>query len=97
MVSVWNNPKAPELQVAIIDRNHPLGKIATDKWLLVEEKILLALVVKLERSEDKSFAAFDDAKWMKGVKIIGCGNENSLAFLKNCIRDIGELCPQKYI
>ena len=88
---------APELQVAIIDRNHPLGKIPTDKWLLVEEKILLALVVKLERSEDKSFAAFDGAKWMKGVKIIGCGNEKSLAFLKNCIGDIGELWPNAKI
>ena len=88
---------APELQVAIIDRNHSLGKIATDKWLLVEEKILLALVVKLERSDDKSFAAFDEAKWMKGVKIIGCGNEKSLAFLKNCIRYIGELWPNAKI
>ena len=48
---------------------------------------MLALVVKLERSEDKSFAAFDGAKWMKGVKIIGCGNEKSLAFLKNCKLD----------
>lgn len=33
---------ALELQVPIIDGNHILGKITTDIWLLLEEKILLA-------------------------------------------------------
>lgn len=30
---------APKFQVAIINRNHSLCKIATNKWLLLEEKI----------------------------------------------------------
>ena len=34
---------------------------------------------------------------MKGVKIIGCGNEKSLAFLKSCIREIGKLWPNAKI
>ncbi|XP_037824235.1 uncharacterized protein LOC119612497 [Lucilia sericata] len=88
---------APELQVAIIDRSHPDGKITTDRWLLLEEKILRALVDELARSEDDSFTAFDGAKWSKGVKIIGCGNEKALAFLKNCIRGVGEPWPNAKI
>lgn len=27
----------PKLEIAIIDRNHFLGKIATNKWFLLEE------------------------------------------------------------
>ncbi|XP_037827564.1 uncharacterized protein LOC119615628, partial [Lucilia sericata] len=87
---------APELQVAIIDRSHPDGKITTDRWLLLE-KILRALVDELARSEDDSFTAFDGAKWSKGVKIIGCGNEKALGFLKNCIRGVGEPWPNAKI
>lgn len=54
-----NSTSAPELQVDIIDCNHPLGKIATDKWLLLEKKILLALNIELEISEGNSFATFE--------------------------------------
>lgn len=75
---------APEVQVAIIDHNHPLGKIAKGK------RQLLGLIVELEHSKDNSFAAYG-AKWLKGVKLIVCGNERSLVFLKNIFRDIGEL------
>lgn len=39
------------------------------KCLLLENKILLSLIVKPERSEDKSLAAVDGTKWMKGVTI----------------------------
>ncbi|XP_065354573.1 uncharacterized protein LOC135958585 [Calliphora vicina] len=88
---------APELQVAIIDRSQPDGKMTTDRWLLLEEKILRALVDELACSEDDSFTAFDGAKWLKGVKIIGCGNEKALGFLSNCIRGVGELWPNARI
>lgn len=84
---------APELQVAIIDRSQPGGKLTDERWLLLEEKILRGLVDELGRSEDDSFTAFDGAKWSRGVKIIGCGNEKALNFLKRCIQGIGELWP----
>lgn len=74
---------APELQVDVIDRNHLLREIA-----LIEE---------LESSENSSFAAFNGSKYIKVVKITGCGNEKSLAFLTSYIRDIGELCPNAKI
>ncbi|XP_065356855.1 uncharacterized protein LOC135951183 [Calliphora vicina] len=71
--------------------------MTTDRWLLLEEKILRALVDELACSEDDSFTAFDGAKWLKGVKIIGCGNEKALGFLSNCIRGVGELWPNARI
>lgn len=84
---------APELQVAIIDRTHPEGRMSADRWLLLEERILRALVDALARSEDDSFTAFDGAKWQKGVKIVGCGNEKALNFLKDCIQQFDNLWP----
>ncbi|XP_017463543.1 PREDICTED: uncharacterized protein LOC108356954 [Rhagoletis zephyria] len=65
---------APELQVAIIDRNHPEGKIPTDKWLLLEEKIMRALLGEIQRTKNNNIGMFDGAKWQKGVKVVGCGN-----------------------
>lgn len=53
----------PDLQVSIIDCNHLLGKVASDKWLLQEDKILFALIVELERSNANFYAPFDGAKW----------------------------------
>lgn len=75
---------APELQIAIIDLNHALGKIAMNKCLLLEEMILLALIIVFERKEDNPFVAFNGAKW-------------SLSFLTSCIQDIGQLWPNAMI
>lgn len=86
-------PSAPELQVAIIDRSHPEGRMTTDRWLLLEERILRALVDALALSEDDSFTEFDGAKWQKGVKIVGCCNEKALNFLKNCIQQFDAVWP----
>lgn len=49
----------PDLQVSIIDCNQALGKIVSHKWLLQEDKILFALIVKLERSEANFYAPFE--------------------------------------
>lgn len=57
------------------ERNHLLGKIASDIWLSLEKKVLLALIAELKRLEYKSFAAFDGTNWIKVVKIIGYGND----------------------
>lgn len=54
----------------------PLGKTAIDKRLLLEENILFSLNVDLKGSDNKSFSAFEGAKWMKDIRIIGCVNEN---------------------
>lgn len=59
--------------------------------------ILLLLIVKLEFSEDKSFAGFDGTKWMKEIIITECGNEKPLTSLTNFFRDIGELCANANI
>lgn len=75
---------AAAFQIAIIDCNLPLGQ--TDKWLLLEWKLLLASIIELHRNEFNSFATFDDAKCMKGVKIIGCVNEKSLVSILQAAR-----------
>lgn len=49
----------PDLQVSIIDCNHILGNVASDKWLLQEDKILFALIVKVESSKANFYAPFD--------------------------------------
>ncbi|XP_059226101.1 uncharacterized protein LOC131998067 [Stomoxys calcitrans] len=84
---------APELQVAILDRSNPEGRLSTIRWLLVEEKILRALSEHIRKGEDDSFVAFDGAKWQKGVKVIGCGNKKALDFLSTCIGGLDPLWP----
>ncbi|KAI8128592.1 hypothetical protein CVS40_1760 [Lucilia cuprina] len=61
--------RSRETQVseAIIDRSHPDGKITTDRWLLLQEKILRALDDELARSEDDYCV-----RWPQMVK--GCQN-----------------------
>lgn len=48
-----------------------LDKITTDKWLLLEERILLPLIDKCDHSKYNSFVASDGVKWLKDVKING--------------------------
>lgn len=65
---ITNNAKhqrlALELKGTIINRNHPLVKITS--CILLEKRILID---ELEHNEDNSFAAFDNAKFLKGLKI----------------------------
>lgn len=49
--------------------------------MLIEYKIFLTLVKRLEHSEDNFFAVFDRFKWSKGVKSIGCGKESKFVTL----------------
>lgn len=84
---------APELQVAILDRSDPDGRLSPERWLILEEKILRCLLEALEQSEDDSFAEFDGAKWQRGVKIVGCGNKKALDFLKASIGGLDSLWP----
>ena len=37
---------------------------------------------------------FDGAKWIKGIEIVGCGNEKDLELLKITIHDLDELFPE---
>lgn len=84
---------APDLQVAILDRSNPEGKLSTERWLKVEESILRSLSEAVIQCEDDSFTAFDGARWQKGVKIIGCGNKKALDFLTACINGLDPLWP----
>lgn len=43
---------------------------------------MLSLIVELECIIDKSFAAFDDVKWMKGERIKRCGTKSFWHLLK---------------
>lgn len=47
--------------------------------MLIDDTILLALIIDLERSKYNSFSALDGAKWIKGVKIIECRYKKYLA------------------
>jgi hypothetical protein len=80
--------------VAIIVRSHPEGRLTTDRWLLLEEQILKALIREIARSADRTTnIKFEGAKWNKGVKIIGCGNIEALNFLKTCTQSFDDLWP----
>ena len=72
--------------MAIIDRNHPEGKIVADKWLILEEKIIRALLMEMQRTNNANIGKFDGAKWRQGVKVVGCSNKKSLEFLTSCVR-----------
>lgn len=46
----------------IIGHNHHFDNIKTDKWLLLEDKVLHIQIDELESSENKSYALFDGYK-----------------------------------
>lgn len=81
MVGILNNQKA---------HNYHLSKTAIDKWLLQDEKILLA-IVNLEHNEAKSFFMFDDINKLKDHQM---RKNNTLEFLETSIE---ELCPDAKI
>lgn len=82
---------APELQIAIIDRNHPEGKISTDNWLKLEEQIIRKLLSEMVRTGSDAISKYDGAKWQKGVKVVGCGNKESKDFLTTCVQQHHDL------
>lgn len=81
----------PHLQIVIIDRSHQDWRIANDKWLLVEKRLLEALNNEMLRTKDTSIGLFDGAKWQKGIKIVGCHNENAFNFITKFIINLEKL------
>lgn len=82
---------APELQIAIIDRNNPEGKITADNWLKLEELIIRKMLSEMVRTGSNAISKYDGAKWQKGVKVVGCSNKESKDFLISCVQQHHEL------
>ncbi|XP_046801702.1 uncharacterized protein LOC111687264 [Lucilia cuprina] len=78
------------LQAAIVNRNNRNGKFNNDIWQIVESKLLDEIANFNGSSEDVSF---NGADWYKGIKIVNCGNKNSLDFLKTTIDKLNQLNP----
>lgn len=74
-----------DLQVAIIDKSDPHGRLDDDMWLKLEEKLIAELVSSRWCNEEISF---DGANWSRGVKIVKCGNNKTLDFLKETITNV---------
>lgn len=85
------NAAQKELQVAVVDRLDPDGALSVEKWLKVEEEILKAMMATFEKGGVGTDCSFEGAGWQKGVKIVGCRNQQSLSFLKETIESIGEI------
>ncbi|XP_064539526.1 uncharacterized protein LOC135429200 [Drosophila montana] len=81
----------PELQVIIIDRNDPEGKISTNNWLILEKVIMQAQHDAMSRSENPFIAEFNGIKWYKGAKAVACANEATVSFLRDTIQGVREL------
>ncbi|XP_075152833.1 uncharacterized protein LOC142226621 [Haematobia irritans] len=79
-----------ELQVAIIDRSDPHGRLNDDLWLKLEERLLRDMI---SSSWSNQGISFDGANWSRGVKIVKCGNNRSVEFLKETIKDVCENLP----
>ncbi|KAI8116750.1 Retrovirus-related Pol polyprotein from type-1 retrotransposable element R1 [Lucilia cuprina] len=78
------------LQVAVIDRNDPDGRISTDFRQSIEGRLIDEIAIFEGESEDVSF---NGADWVKGVKVVNCGNKNSLEFLKSAIGKCSDINP----
>lgn len=74
-----------DLQVAIIDKSDPHGRLDDDMWLKLEEKLIAELISSRWCNEE---IAFDGANWSRGVKIVKCGNTKTLDFLKETITNV---------
>ena len=48
-----------------------MGNITTKLWLILEVKVLFALIDEYERIEDKTFAEYDCVKYLNAITIIG--------------------------
>ncbi|XP_073824745.1 uncharacterized protein [Musca autumnalis] len=76
------------LQIAIIDRADPNGKISDSHWLLFETGLRAAIVSGPEDPEDRQLGS---AFLRKGVKVINCMNERSRDFLVQTVSGLGAL------
>ncbi|XP_073822122.1 uncharacterized protein [Musca autumnalis] len=74
-----------ELQVAIIDKSNPHGKISNDKWFNLEEMLIREMI---SNKWSEKGISFEGANWSRGIKIIKCGNNQSLEFLKANIANV---------
>lgn len=79
-----------ELQIAIISRDDPDGKITATHWLLVENEILKAMMATSENDSSEDYI-FNGTGWREGVKVVCCGDHKSRDFLTHTIGNIGEL------
>lgn len=79
------------LQIVIIDRSHQDWRITNDKWFMIEKRLLETLNHEMLRTNDTSIGLFDGAKWQRGIKIIGCHNENALNFITKFIFSLDKL------
>ncbi|XP_037818158.1 uncharacterized protein LOC119608016 [Lucilia sericata] len=86
-----NISSPPHLQIVIIDRSHPNWRITNDKWLMLEKRLLEALNCEMLRTNDSSIGLFDGAKWMRGIKIVGCHNKNAFNFITKFILNLDKL------
>lgn len=66
------------------------GKMMVEWWLIVEEKILDAIAKFVDDGGDEH-VSFDDARWQKVDKVVGCSNRKSKDFLKAELNDCSEL------
>ncbi|XP_061386131.1 uncharacterized protein LOC133321045 [Musca vetustissima] len=81
--SICNNS---ELQVAIIDKSNPHGRISNEKWFNLEEMLIKEMI---SNKWSEKGISFEGANWSRGIKIIKCGNSQSLEFLK---ANISKVC-----
>lgn len=80
-----------DLNVAIVDWSDLDGNIMPANWLLLEERLLNEMVSEKWCND---IISFDGAEWSRGVKLVKCGNEKSLEFLKTTIAKVGEMWPR---
>lgn len=64
--------------------------MSTERWLRVEERVLLA-IANLDGRDDEEVISYDGASWQRGVKVVGCSNRRSLDFLTGVVEGCGEL------
>lgn len=83
-----------KLQYAVIDEHYSDGKITPERWFIVERKLLECMANLLKNGGSPENCNFQGASWSKGIKIVDCGNEESVKFLILAISKMGELWPK---
>ncbi|XP_058980711.1 uncharacterized protein LOC131803434 isoform X2 [Musca domestica] len=83
-----------ELQVAIVDRSNPQGRISDEKWYNLEEMLIREMT---SNKWTERGISFEGANWSRGIKIIKCGNSQSLQFLKTNIANVCQNWPYNHL
>lgn len=83
-----------ELQVAIVDRSNPQGRISDEKWYNLEEMLIREMT---SNKWTERGISFEGANWSRGIKIIKCGNSQSLEFLKTNIANVCQNWPYNHL